>query len=221
MEMIREKLGVDSIDLLQFHVWDDRWASDPDFSRTVAKLKTEGQIRAFGLSLNRWEPANGIAALKTGLVDVVQVIYNIFDQSPEDKLFPLCKEMNIGVIARVPLDEGSLGGKMTPDDKFPPNDFRARYFSGEILRTRWTRGKTEKDSARGNEPAGNGHSIYFVESSCEHDHHRNAEAGSRERKFGDERRRTAGRGDASGIEEASLGSFAESIVSITNDANKI
>jgi aryl-alcohol dehydrogenase-like predicted oxidoreductase len=133
MEMIREKLGVDSIDLLQFHVWDDSWANDPDFRKTVAKLKTEGQIRAFGLSLNRWEPANGIAALKTGLVDVVQVIYNIFDQSPEDNLFPLCKEMNIGVIARVPLDEGSLGGKMTPDDKFPPNDFRARYFGAENL----------------------------------------------------------------------------------------
>jgi aryl-alcohol dehydrogenase-like predicted oxidoreductase len=134
MEMIREKLGVDSIDLLQFHVWNDSWASDPDFRRTVAKLKTEGQIRAFGLSLNRWEPANGIEALKTGLVDVVQVIYNIFDQSPEDKLFPVCKEMNIGVIARVPLDEGSLGGKMTLDEKFPPNDFRARYFGGENLR---------------------------------------------------------------------------------------
>jgi len=133
MELIREKLAVDSIDLLQFHVWDDSWANDSDFRRTVAKLKTEGQIRAFGLSLNRWEPANGIAAIKTGLVDVVQVIYNIFDQSPEDNLFPLCKEMNIGVIARVPLDEGSLGGKMSANDTFPPNDFRARYFGTENL----------------------------------------------------------------------------------------
>jgi aryl-alcohol dehydrogenase-like predicted oxidoreductase len=133
VELIRDKLGVDSIDLLQFHVWDDRWAREPEFKRTVGKLKTEGLIRAFGLSLNRWEPENGIAALRTGLVDVVQVIYNIFDQSPEEKLFPVCKELNIGVIARVPLDEGSLGGKMTPADTFPPNDFRARYFGPENL----------------------------------------------------------------------------------------
>ncbi len=195
MELIREKLGVDSIDLLQFHVWDDSWASDPDFRRTVAKLKTEGQIRAFGLSLNRWEPANGIEALKTGLVDVVQVIYNIFDQSPEDKLFPLCKEMNIGVIARVPLDEGSLGGKMTLDEKFPPNDFRARYFGGENLKnTSRARRETEKDSARWNEPAGNGDSFYPVESHCQHNNCWDAEAGSRESKSGDERRRPAGCG---------------------------
>jgi aryl-alcohol dehydrogenase-like predicted oxidoreductase len=133
MELIREKLGVDSIDLLQFHVWDDGWTSDPEFRKTVEKLKSEGQIRAFGLSLNRWEPENGIAALRTGLVDTVQVVYNIFDQSPEDKLFPICKELNIGVIARVPLDEGSLGGKLTAETKFPENDFRARYFGPENL----------------------------------------------------------------------------------------
>jgi aryl-alcohol dehydrogenase-like predicted oxidoreductase len=133
MEQIREKLAVDSIDLLQFHVWDDGWADDPEFRKTVEKLKHEGQIRAFGISLNRWEPENGIAALRTGLVDSVQVVYNIFDQSPEDKLFPVCKELNIGVIARVPLDEGSLGGKMTADTKFPENDFRAKYFGPENL----------------------------------------------------------------------------------------
>lgn len=133
MEKIREKLGVDSIDLLQFHVWNDNWTNEPEFKRTVEKLKYEGQIRAFGLSLNRWEPENGIAALRTGLVDSVQVVYNVFDQSPEDKLFPVCKELNIGVIARVPLDEGSLGGKMTPETKFPENDFRARYFGPENL----------------------------------------------------------------------------------------
>jgi len=90
-------------------------------------------IRSFGLSLNRWEPANGIKAIRTGLVDVVQVIYNIFDQSPEDELFPVCRELNIGVIARVPLDEGSLGGKLTAATRFPANDWRARYFGPENL----------------------------------------------------------------------------------------
>ncbi len=133
VELIRDKLGVDSIDLLQFHVWNDGWAREPEFKRTVEKLKNEGLIRAFGLSLNRWEPENGIAALRTGLVDVVQVIYNIFDQSPEDKLFSICRELNVGVIARVPLDEGSLGGKMIAADTFPPNDFRSRYFGAENL----------------------------------------------------------------------------------------
>jgi aryl-alcohol dehydrogenase-like predicted oxidoreductase len=131
--MIREKLGADSIDLLQFHVWDDGWANEPEFRETVEKLKSDGLIQSFGISINRWEPANAIAALRTGLVDAVQVIYNIFDQAPEDKLFPVCKELNIGVIARVPLDEGSLGGKLTTETKFPPGDWRAMYFGPENL----------------------------------------------------------------------------------------
>jgi aryl-alcohol dehydrogenase-like predicted oxidoreductase len=132
-EKIREKLQSDSIDLLQFHVWDDSWTDDPEFRQTVEKLKKDGLIRSFGLSLNRWEPENGLKAIRTGLVDVVQVIYNVFDQAPEDKLFPLCQQLNIGVIARVPLDEGSLGGKMTPQTKFPADDWRAKYFGPENL----------------------------------------------------------------------------------------
>jgi aryl-alcohol dehydrogenase-like predicted oxidoreductase len=132
-KLIREKLRTDSIDLLQFHVWDDSWAGEAEFRATVEKLKRDGWIRFFGLSLNRWQPENGIKAMRTGLVDVVQVIYNIFDQSPEDKLFPACRELNIGVIARVPLDEGSLGGKMTAETKFPANDWRSKYFSPENL----------------------------------------------------------------------------------------
>lgn len=132
-DMIRAKLGTDAIDLLQFHVWQDAWTDNPDFRNTVEKLKRDGVIRAFGLSLNRWEPENGLKAIRTGLVDAVQVIYNIFDQAPEDELFPLCSEMNIGVIARVPLDEGSLGGHMTAETRFPEGDWRGRYFSPENL----------------------------------------------------------------------------------------
>jgi aryl-alcohol dehydrogenase-like predicted oxidoreductase len=132
-DLIREKLGVDSIDLLQFHVWDDGWSDDPEFRKTVEKLKSDGSIQSFGLSLNRWQPENGLRALRTGLVDAVQVIYNIFDQSPEDRLFPVCQELNIGVIARVPLDEGSLGGKMTQETKFPESDWRSKYFGPENL----------------------------------------------------------------------------------------
>ena len=132
-DQIRRKLRVDSIDLLQFHVWDDSWTNDPEFRSTVEKLKDGGWIRSFGLSLNRWEPENGVKALHTGLVDVVQVIYNIFDQAPEDELFPLCQALNIGVIARVPLDEGSLGGKMTLETRFPKSDWRSGYFGTENL----------------------------------------------------------------------------------------
>jgi len=133
---IREKLRVETIDLLQFHVWDDGWTAHPDFRKTVEELKRRGWIRWFGLSVNRWQPENGLAAIETGLVDVVQVIYNIFDQAPEDKLFPLCQKLNIGVIARVPLDEGSLSGKMTLQTKFPDKDWRSRYFgSGNLQNT--------------------------------------------------------------------------------------
>ena len=132
-DLIRQKLGTDSIDVLQFHVWDDSWTNEKEFRDTVEKLKNDGVIRYFGLSLNRWEPANGIDAIRSGLVDTVQVIYNIFDQSPEDELFPACEKFDIGVIARVPLDEGSLGGNMTRDTRFPAGDWRGGYFNPENL----------------------------------------------------------------------------------------
>lgn len=132
-DLIRKNLGTDSIDVLQFHVWDDSWTDEPDFRKTVEKLKRDGIVKSFGLSLNRWEPENGIKAIRTGLVDAVQVIYSIFDQSPEDELFPLCQELNIGVIVRVALDEGSLGGKMTRESKFPKSDWRSGYFNAENL----------------------------------------------------------------------------------------
>ena len=129
----REALGVEKIDLLQLHVWDDSWAHSAVFKETIEELKETGLIKHFGLSLNRWEPENGIEAIATGLVDAVQVIYNIFDQAPEDNLFPICAEYDVGVIARVPLDEGSLGGNLTKDTKFPANDFRNMYFGPENL----------------------------------------------------------------------------------------
>lgn len=132
-DMIRKNLGTDTIDVLQFHVWDDSWTEEPDFRKTVEKLKQDGIIRFFGLSLNRWEPENGLKAIRTGLVDAVQVIYSIFDQSPEDELFPACQELNIGVIVRVALDEGSLGGKMTRETTFPKSDWRSGYFNPENL----------------------------------------------------------------------------------------
>jgi aryl-alcohol dehydrogenase-like predicted oxidoreductase len=126
-------LGVDTIDLQQFHVWEDSWAEDERWQRTVEDLKKEGKIRAMGISINRWEPDNSLNTLKTGLIDAVQVIYNIFDQAPEDHLFPLCEKLNIGVIARVPFDEGSLTGTLTYDTTFPANDWRSTYFVPDNL----------------------------------------------------------------------------------------
>jgi aryl-alcohol dehydrogenase-like predicted oxidoreductase len=133
-DLIRKQLGMEQIDCLQFHVWTDDWTDEPDFRKTVEKLKRDGVIRSFGLSLNRWEPENGVKAIRTGLVDAVQVIYSVFDQSPEDELFPLCQELNIGVIVRVALDEGSLSGKMSRETKFPASDWRSGYFNPENLR---------------------------------------------------------------------------------------
>ena len=113
--------------------------------------------RFFGLSINRWEPENGIKALRTGLVDAVQVIYNIFDQAPEDELFPVCQELNIGVIARVPLDEGSLGGKLTLETRFPKDDWRSGYFGPENLaKTVHRVDKLKEIVPAGNDVAGDG-----------------------------------------------------------------
>lgn len=128
-----ENLGFTSIDLMQFHVWEDDWADDERWQRAMDDLKREGLIRAVGISVNRWEPWNGIRTLRTGQVDAVQVIYNIFDQSPEDELFPVCRELNIGVIARVPFDEGSLTGALTKDSSWPRGDFRNLYFVKDNL----------------------------------------------------------------------------------------
>ena len=129
-----ENLGLDCVDLQQLHVWSDTWADDERWQRAVDDLKREGLIRAFGLSLNRWEPASAMKALATGLIDCVQVIDNIFDQNPEDELFPLCRELNVAVIARVPFDEGSLTGALTRDVTFPQGDWRTTYFKPESLR---------------------------------------------------------------------------------------
>ncbi len=132
-EKTLKNLGLEQLDLMQFHTWDDGWSHREEWQRAVEDLKASGKIAAMGISVNRWEPENGIKALKTGMLDVVQVIYNIFDQNPEDVLFPLCEELNIGVIARVPFDEGTLTGNITKETTFPEGDWRGTYFVPENL----------------------------------------------------------------------------------------
>ncbi len=125
--------GFESFDLMQFHVWEDGWAHDERWQRTVADLKREGLIKAIGISINRWEPDNALDSLRTGQIDAVQVIYNIFDQNPEDHLFPLCDELDVAVIARVPFDEGTLTGTLTKSSHWPEGDWRNSYFVPENL----------------------------------------------------------------------------------------
>jgi aryl-alcohol dehydrogenase-like predicted oxidoreductase len=129
-----ENTGSESLDLIQFHTWEDAWLEDDRWSKKIDELKSQGLIRAAGISLNRWESWNGVKTVRSGLVDAVQVIYNIFDQDPEDELFPACQEMDVAVIARVPFDEGTLTGTLTLDSRWPAGDWRNSYFVPENLK---------------------------------------------------------------------------------------
>jgi aryl-alcohol dehydrogenase-like predicted oxidoreductase len=132
-EKTLENLALPRVDLLQFHVWEDAWARDERWQRAMDDLKREGLVGGVGVSVNRWEPWNVLETLRTGLVDAVQVIYNVFDQAPEDELFPLCQELDVAVIARVPFDEGSLTGTLTKESRWPEGDWRNLYFVPENL----------------------------------------------------------------------------------------
>jgi aryl-alcohol dehydrogenase-like predicted oxidoreductase len=128
-EKSRRNLGVSKIDLQQLHVWSDAWVEDDGWQRAARDLKANGVIEGFGISINRWEADNVLKALDTGIVDAVQVVYNVFDQAPEDKLFPVCRDKDIAVIARVPFDEGSLTGTLKADTTWPKGDWRNLYFT--------------------------------------------------------------------------------------------
>jgi aryl-alcohol dehydrogenase-like predicted oxidoreductase len=125
--------GLESFDLMQFHVWEDAWTDDEQWAKRMDELRQQGLVRAVGISINRWEPENGVRAVRSGLIDAVQVIYNIFDQNPEDELFPACAEMDVAVIARVPFDEGTLTGTLTKESHWPEGDWRNTYFVPENL----------------------------------------------------------------------------------------
>ena len=133
VEKSLRNIATDTLDLIQYHTWEDKWLDDERSARTIEKLRASGKARAVGISMNRWEPWNGIRAVKSGLIDAVQVIYNIFDQNPEDALFPACRAHHVGVIARVPFDEGSLTGTLTLRSTWPKDDWRNTYFVPENL----------------------------------------------------------------------------------------
>lgn len=128
-----ENSKLDQFDLMQFHTWNDEWMRDDRWFYKLDDLRSQKLIQAIGISINRWEPWNGVRAVRSGQIDAVQVIYNIFDQNPEDDLFPACREMNVAVIARVPFDEGTLTGTLTKESKWPEGDWRNTYFVPENL----------------------------------------------------------------------------------------
>jgi aryl-alcohol dehydrogenase-like predicted oxidoreductase len=133
-EQSLSNLGMETVDLLQLHVWNDDWADSAELRDEVERLRSDGKIRQFGISINDHQPSNGLQLVRSGAVDTVQVIYNVFDQSPEDELLPACREHDVGVIARVPLDEGGLTGRIDAETEFEGDDFRASYFRGDRKR---------------------------------------------------------------------------------------
>ena len=129
-----KNLGLESLDVQQLHVWQDEWVGKGSWLEAVEDLKREGLIRSFGVSINDHQPENAVKLIETGVVDTVQVIYNVFDQSPEDDLLPLCRERGVGVIVRVPFDEGALTGRIGLETTFDEGDFRNDYFRGDRKR---------------------------------------------------------------------------------------
>ena len=130
-----ENAGLDAFDLMQFHTWEDSWLEDDRWAHKLNDLRSQGLIHAVGISINRWEPWNGVQAVRSGLIDAVQVIYNIFDQNPDDELLPACEQADVPVIARVPFDEGTLTGNITLESTWPADDWRSTYFVPENLQS--------------------------------------------------------------------------------------
>ena len=133
VEKSLQNARLDAYDLMQLHTWEDAWLDDDRWLSKMHDLKAQGLFHAIGISINRWEPWNGVKAVQSGEIDVVQVIYNIFDQNPKDELFPACRANNVGVIARVPFDEGTLTGNLTRDSHWPAGDWRNTYFVRDNL----------------------------------------------------------------------------------------
>ncbi len=126
-------LGVDAIDLVQFHVWQDDFAKENEWKETIQKITKEGKVKHWGISINDYQPSNCLKTLDTGLISTIQFIFNIFHQKPTEKLLPYAKANNIGLIARVPLDEGGLSGKIDSKTVFAEGDFRNHYFTKDRL----------------------------------------------------------------------------------------
>jgi aryl-alcohol dehydrogenase-like predicted oxidoreductase len=125
-----KNLNVERLDLLQLHVWLDDYLDAPWIRETLLDLQRVGKVRWLGISINDHAPQTALRAVASGLFDTVQVIYNVYDPTPAAELFPACLRHDVGVIVRVPFDEGGLLGAIAPDTAFPKGDFRNHYFGG-------------------------------------------------------------------------------------------
>jgi aryl-alcohol dehydrogenase-like predicted oxidoreductase len=139
-----KNLGMERVDLLQLHVWRDEWLDQEGWRDAFLGLKTQGKARFLGISINDHDPGSALRAVASGLFDTVQVIYNIFDPTPAAELYPACLKHDVGVLARVPLDEGGLTGTITPATVFPAEDWRNRYFGGDRKRQVYERAEALK-----------------------------------------------------------------------------
>jgi aryl-alcohol dehydrogenase-like predicted oxidoreductase len=127
-------LGVDALPVQQLHVWHDAWLDDPKWSESrdrMVRLQEEGKVLHWGISINDHAPETALRALADPLFETAQVIYNIYDRSPEVALFALARKKPLGVIVRVPFDEGALTGRIRADTIFPAGDWREEYFAGD------------------------------------------------------------------------------------------
>ncbi len=157
-----KRLGLEQIDLQQMHVWTDAWVGAEEWRRAADLLKRQGKIRAFGVSVNDHQPDSVLKLVATGEIDSVQVIYNLFEQSPGRRLLPLAKDKGVAVIARVPFDEGSLTGAFTPSTRFARGDWRAGYFKGDRLRKTCQRVERLRDFLRPGVPTLSQLALKFV-----------------------------------------------------------
>jgi len=129
-----KNLGVDALSLQQLHVWHDAWLADPTWGEChaqMARLKREGKVLHWGISINDHAPETALRVLQDPLFETAQVIYNVYDRSPERALFGLARNKPLGIIVRVPFDEGALTGQIRATTVFPPGDWREEYFSGD------------------------------------------------------------------------------------------
>ena len=220
-----ESAGLESFDLIQFHTWEDDWLRDDRWLYKLDDLRSQQLINAIGISLNRWEPWNGVRAVRTGQIDSVQVIYNIFDQNPEDDLFPACEEMKTAVIARVPFDEGTLTGTLTKESKWPEGDWRNTYFVPDNLIPSVERADALKELLRkwNQEHSGEPEitlpelALRFIlyEPHRQHDYPGHAQAVSRGSKHRRQRCRPAACGVIPTTQAAPLGAQTHALVAVT------
>ena len=147
VEKSLKNMGIESIDVYQLHTWCETWNTADEIFETAETLKKQGKIKAFGISTTESYPECVIPALRTGAIDTLQVIFNIFEQHPRDTLLKVCKEMDVASIIRVPFDESSLTGKFTGNEKFADDDFRSIYFRGNNLKATMQRVEKIKEWA--------------------------------------------------------------------------